>query len=71
MEKKINILYDATIICKILKKNASRSGIFFVAYNVLQEFLKREDFNVYLYSENMEGIFRSYFPGQRPEYKHG
>lgn len=56
MEKKINILYDATIICKILKKNASRSGIFFVAYNVLQEFLKREDFNVYLYSENMEKI---------------
>lgn len=67
MEKKINILYDATIICKILKKNASRSGIFFVAYNVLQEFLKREDFNVYLYSENMEKIalvIRNY-----PEFK--
>lgn len=49
--KKINVLYDATPICKILTNNSSRSGIFFVAYNVLLELLKREDFNVYLYSE--------------------
>ena len=48
--EKINVLYDATLICKILKNNSSRSGIFFVAYNVLLELLKREDFNVYLYS---------------------
>lgn len=48
--KKINLLYDATTICKILTNNSSRSGIFFVAYNVLLEFLKREDLNVYLYS---------------------
>lgn len=49
--KKINVLYDATPICKILTNNSSRSGIFFVAYNVLLELLKREEFNVYLYSE--------------------
>lgn len=51
--KKINILYDATVVCKILKKNTSRSGIFFVAYNVLLEFLKREEFNIYLYADNI------------------
>ncbi len=50
--KKINVLYDATTICNILTNNSSRSGIFFVAYNVLLELLKREEFNIYLYSEN-------------------
>ena len=49
--KKINVLYDATCICDILTKDSSRSGIFFVAYNVLLELLKREKFNVYLYTE--------------------
>ncbi len=49
--KKINVLYDATLVCNINKKNYTRSGIFFVAYNVLLELLKREDFNIYLYSE--------------------
>ena len=51
--KKINVLYDATPICKILTNNSSRSGIFFVAYNVLLELLKREEFNVYLYSDKI------------------
>ena len=50
---KINVLYDATVVCKILKKNSSRSGIFFVAYNVLLELLKREEFNIYLYSDDI------------------
>lgn len=50
---KINVLYDATVVCKILKKNSSRSGIFFVAYNVLLELLKREEFNIYLYSDDV------------------
>lgn len=49
--KKVNLLYDATIICNIMINNSSRSGIFFVAYNVLLELLKREDLNIYLYAE--------------------
>ena len=53
--KKINVLYDATPICKILTNNSSRSGIFFVAYNVLLELLKREDFNVYFYLHSFIG----------------
>ena len=46
--KKINVLYDATVVCNILKNNSARSGIFFVAYNVLLEFLKRDEFNIFL-----------------------
>lgn len=51
--EKINLLYDATIVCNIMAKNSSRSGIFFVAYNVLLEFLKRPQYNVYLYADDL------------------
>lgn len=50
--KKITLMYDATVVCNILTKNSSRSGIFFVAYNVLLELLKREEFNIFLYGCN-------------------
>lgn len=53
MNKKIKLLYDATIVCSILKKNTSRSGIFFVAYNVLLELLKRTEYEVFLYSDDI------------------
>lgn len=61
--EKINILYDATVVCNILKKNSSRSGIFFVAYNVLLEFLKRDEFNIYLYADDggkLEYLIKNY-----------
>lgn len=61
--RKINVLYDATVVCNILKKNSSRSGIFFVAYNVLLEFLKREEFNIYLYADDggkLEYLIKNY-----------
>lgn len=51
--KKLTMLYDATVVCNILTKNSSRSGIFFVAYNVLLELLKREEFNIFLYADNI------------------
>ena len=51
--KKVNLLYDATIVCNIMAKNSSRSGIFFVAYNVLLEFLKRPEYDVYLYADDL------------------
>lgn len=54
--KKINLLYDATVVCNILTKNSSRSGIFFVAYNVLLEFLKRPEYNVYLYADDLVSL---------------
>lgn len=61
--RKINILYDATVVCNILKKNSSRSGIFFVAYNVLLELLKRNEFNIYLYADDggkLEYLIKNY-----------
>ncbi len=51
--KKVNLLYDATVVCNILLRDSSRSGIFFVAYNVLLEFLKRPEYEVYLYAEDL------------------
>lgn len=51
--KKVNLLYDATMICNIMTKNSYRSGIFFVAYNILLEFLKRPEYNVYLYADDL------------------
>ena len=41
--KKIKLLYDATAICSIFEKNVCRGGIFFAAYNLLLEFLKRKE----------------------------
>lgn len=61
--KKINVLYDATVVCNILKNNSARSGIFFVAYNVLLEFLKRDEFNIFLYADDggkLEYIIKNY-----------
>lgn len=51
--RKINLLYDATVVCNIMTKNSSRSGIFFVAYNVLLELLKRPEYNIYLYADDL------------------
>ena len=50
--KKIKLLYDATAICSIFEKNVCRGGIFFAAYNLLLEFLKRKEFDVYLYADS-------------------
>lgn len=49
MTEKIRLLYDAAYICNILDKNAHRSGIFFVAYNVLLQLLKHDEFDIWLY----------------------
>ena len=48
---KINLLFDGTVISNALDNNANRSGIFFCAYNILTEMLKREDIEVSLYCD--------------------
>ena len=61
--KKVNLLYDATLVCNMLTKDSFRSGIFFVAYNVLLEFLKRPNYNVYLYADdlvNLKKLIKTY-----------
>ncbi len=53
---KINIIYDATVLLNDFDKNSSRSGIFWVAYNVLKELSKKTEFKIYLYCENSKNI---------------
>lgn len=51
MNKKIKLLYDATNLEYGLQNTPARSGIYFVVYNVLLEMLKREEFEVTLYTD--------------------
>lgn len=45
----LNIVYDATILTNYIYKSAARSGIFFVALNILKELSNRKDVHVVLY----------------------
>lgn len=54
MHKKINVLYDATVLINGTANAPARSGVYFVVYNILIEMLKREDFNVTLYCEKKQ-----------------
>lgn len=49
--KKIKVVYDATLLENLYKKNNVQTGIIFVAYNVLAELLKRPELEVYAYCE--------------------
>lgn len=54
MKERINVLFDATILANSLKKDGGRTGIFFVAYNVLLELLKRKELKVKLYCDTKQ-----------------
>jgi hypothetical protein len=49
--KKINLIYDTTFLLNGLKKGLNRTGIFFVVFNLLKEFYKNSNLNIYLYCE--------------------
>jgi len=55
-EGRTNMIFDATVIANALSKDGGRSGIFFVAYNLLTEMLKREDLNIILYCESSRKV---------------
>lgn len=65
--EKVRLLYDATSVCNILLKNSSRSGIFFVSYNILLELLKSPDIEVYLYTDNYKKLKKTI--NTYPEFK--
>ncbi len=48
-KKKINLLFDATHLAIGIDKSASRSGIYFVTYNLCLQLVKRKDINLYFY----------------------
>ena len=45
----LNVIYDASVVTNIFYKDSNRSGIFFVAFNILNELSKRKDVNLYLF----------------------
>jgi len=51
--KKINILYDATILTWGFLNGPTRAGLFFVAFNVLKQFVADSRFNIILYLSEM------------------
>lgn len=56
----MNIIFDATVIANYYENNSSRSGIFFVAKNILDCFLEKSDIHVLFYfnSDNIEQSIR-------------
>lgn len=49
IQKTINLIFDGNIFANELEKNSNRSGIFFVAYNLIKEFSQKENINITLY----------------------
>ncbi len=45
----MNILFDARIFEYAIRKNAARTGVFFVAINLLKKIAERKDVSVFLY----------------------
>ena len=67
-EKKINLLFDASILAgDFATKHSTRSGIFFTAYNVLKELLKHPEFNVEFYWEDCSLVpLKKFFKNSLP-----
>ena len=60
--KKIKLLYDATYIVEGLSSNNFyRSGIFWVAYNILKQFLKSSNYKVTLLIPSFSLSLKKYF----------
>jgi len=62
----INVLFDATVIANALYKNEGRTGIFFVAFNILSEMLQRNELHISLYCEkssedDLKEALKNYF----------
>jgi glycosyltransferase involved in cell wall biosynthesis len=76
--KKITLLYDASVLAKA-RKDSSRSGIFFVAHNVLRQLSKNNNLHIILYipknkiqyckKDNFFSEFQFFNPYQEPQFK--
>ena len=68
MGKKINILFDALTLAENDEKTGNRSGIWFTVYNILKEFAKNENVNIYIYcskkkfAAKLTKTLNKYFP---------
>ena len=61
----MKILYDGELLLNALKKNISRSGIFWVSFNILKNLLRIKDLQIFLYFNN----FQSYCSYKKNEEK--
>ena len=69
-DKKIKLVYDATIIANGITKNSSRSGIFFTALNILKEFYENDNIDLYLFCDmgkvkDLEQVLKSEIRNQK------
>ena len=63
----LNVIYDATVVTNTFYKDGNRTGIFFAAWNILNELVKRRDVHVTLYFSpetvaDGEKLRNSYYP---------
>lgn len=50
----VKILYDGELLLNALKKNGSRSGIFWVSFNTLKNLIQIKDLQIFLYFNNFQ-----------------
>lgn len=70
MDKKINLAFDTSLLSNSLNKDSTRSGLFFVAFNVFKELANRDDIVITLFNSagNWHSILlflRKNFPNHR------
>ena len=71
-DKKINLLFDGQILLNQLQSGnrISRTGIFFVVYNILKQFLKRPELNVSVYTPSHKDILEKALVELYPDHSH-
>jgi len=61
--EKIKVLFDYSVILDVKRKGKGRAGIYMVAYNILQQFIKNKNYDVTLFSSNPKiKYFKSSLP---------
>ena len=60
-KRKVNLLFDVTLLLNESSANGRRAGQYFVAYNLLMQLLKCDNLHITLFSEYRQYIFLSEF----------
>ena len=60
MKRNIKLVFDSTPLLWGINQNSSRSGIYFVTYNLAQQFLLNKNIKLYFYTENNELKLKEY-----------
>ena len=65
--KKFKLLFDGNILSNGVRKNSNRSGIYFTAFNIFKQMLKKDNLEITLYTnqkryKNLKKFMKVYFP---------